>query len=80
MIIILVTPNIMILVTLNVGFLHDHRGLSAEGVKLLTDLFLQPEKTAGIHSFPFCCWRKYIVYMTGAINTLLNNQEFLIYN
>jgi hypothetical protein len=38
MIIILVTPNIMILVTLNVGFLHNHGGLNAEGVKPITDL------------------------------------------
>jgi hypothetical protein len=76
MIIILVTPNVMILVTLNGGFLHDHGGLNAEGVEPITDLFLQPEKPVGIHSFPFCCWRKYIVYMTGVINTLLNNQEF----
>ena len=75
-IIVLVTQNIMILIILNVGFLHDHGGLNAEGLKAITDLFLQPEKPVGIHSFPFCCWRKYMVYMTAVINTLLNNQEF----
>jgi hypothetical protein len=66
----------MILVTLNVGFLHDPRGLNSEGAMPITDLILQREKPVGVHSFPFCCWRKYIVYMSGVINTLLNSQEF----
>lgn len=49
----------------NVGFLHDHGDLNAEGAMPITDLFLQPEKPVGIHYFPFCCWRKYMAYMTG---------------
>lgn len=40
-IIVLVTQNIMILIILNVGFLHDHGGLNAEGLKAITDLFLR---------------------------------------
>jgi len=76
MIIILVTPNIMISVTPILGFLRDHWGLNAEGVMPITELFLLPQKPVGINSFPFCCWRKYIVDMIGVKNTLLNNQEF----